>query len=146
MLRRRESLSGKVRDSVKETILLYGFKDGERLLKVKKALLLLGMRMKTVAPSEYSQPVGYLAGIKEIPPSSIPYEGPEFEKEMLVMGGLTSARIDAVIQILRKTGVGRIDYKAVVTPTNQVWDALRLYEEIAREHEAMQGINGPSAS
>lgn len=124
---------------MKETILLYGFQDGERLTKTKKALLPLEMRIKQVQPCDYSQPVGYMAGLKEIPGADSPYEGPEFEKEMMVMAGLLSKRVDAVIYALRKAGVGRIDYKAVLTPTNQLWDALKLYEEIAREHEAMHG-------
>lgn len=33
---------------MKETVLLYGFKDQERLKKVKRALLPLGLRMRTV--------------------------------------------------------------------------------------------------
>ena len=52
-------------DHMKETVLLYGFKDQERLKKVKRALLPLGLRMRTVGPEEYFQPVGYLAGVKE---------------------------------------------------------------------------------
>jgi len=45
--------------------------------------------------------------------------------------------VDAVIHALYRSGVGRIDYKAVLTPVNQFWDGEKLYEEIAREHEAM---------
>lgn len=131
---------------MKETILLYGFQDGERLAKAKRALLPLGMRIRQVESCDYSQPVGYLAGVKEIPGADSPYEGPEFEKEMMVMAGLPSRRVDAVLHALRKAGVGRIDYKAVLTPTNQFWDAVKLYEEIAREHEAMHGQSAFGAS
>lgn len=131
---------------MKETILLFGFRDGDRLSKVKRALLPLGMRIKTVSPCDYAKPVGYLAGVKEIPSPEIPYEGPEFEKEMLVMAGIASKRVDAVIFALRKAGIGRIDYKAVLTPTNQFWDAVKLYEEIAREHEAMSPDTAPVTS
>lgn len=131
---------------MKETILLYGFRDGERLAKVKRALLPLGMRIKQVQPCEYSQPIGYLAGVKEIAGTKTVYEGQEFEKELMVMAGLLSRHVDAVIYALKKAGVGRIDYKAVLTPTNQFWDAVKLYEEIAREHEAMHGAKGSPAS
>lgn len=62
----------------------------------------------------------------------------------LVMAGLASGRVDAVIYALRKGGVGRVDYKAVLTPVNQFWDAIKLYEEIAREHEAMNRQPGTS--
>lgn len=131
---------------MKETILLYGFGDKERLLKVRKALLPLGMRVKQVQPCDYSQPIGYLAGVKEIPGTDTIYEGAEFEKELMVMAGLLSKRVDAVLLALRKAGAGRIDYKAVLTPTNQFWDGVKLYEEIAREHEAMHGETASPAS
>lgn len=131
---------------MKETILLYGFQDETRLTKVKKALILLGMRMRVVVPADYSKPVGYMAGIKELETDTEAYGGLAFENEMMVMAGLSSSRVDAVILALRKAGIGRIDYKAVLTPTNQTWSAVTLYEEIAREHEAMHGNNGPAVS
>ena len=108
---------------MKETVLLYGFKDQERLKKVKRALLPLGLRMRTVGP--------------EVPPAENDRPGTEFDCEMMVMAGLASAQVDAVIHALYRSGVGRIDYKAVLTPVNQFWDGEKLYEEIAREHEAM---------
>lgn len=73
---------------MKETVLLYGFKDQERLKKVKRALLPLGLRMRTVGPEEYFQPVGYLAGVKEVPPAENDRPGTEFDCEMMVMAGL----------------------------------------------------------
>ena len=36
-----------------------------------------------------------------------------------------------------KDWAGRIDYKAVLTPTNQSWNALTLYGELAKEHAKM---------
>lgn len=122
---------------MRETVLLYRFTDEERLSKVKKALLPLGMRLKAVKKEEYLQPIGYLAGVKEIGPSEAEYSGGDFEQEMMVMAGLSSARVDAVLLALRKSGAGRINYKAVLTPTNQHWDSVKLYGEISREHEAM---------
>ncbi|WP_412710658.1 DUF3783 domain-containing protein [Clostridium sp. AF37-7] len=47
--------------------------------------------------------------------------------------------MDAFIYALRKKGVGRIDYKAVLTPYNMKWDSVQLYEEIKKEHEMMTG-------
>ena len=72
-------------DRMKETVLLYGFKDQERLKKVKRALLPLGLRMRTVGPEEYFQPVGYLAGVKEVPPEENDRPGTEFDCEMMVI-------------------------------------------------------------
>lgn len=81
--------------------------------------------------------MGYLAGVKELVPCGEVYTGDDFEKEMMVMAGLTSKQVDTVILALRKTGAGRIDYKAVLTPTNQSWNALTLYGELAKEHAKM---------
>ena len=59
-------------DRMKETVLLYGFKDQERLKKVKRPLLPLGLRMRTVGPEEYFQPVGYLSLIHIFPAYCVP--------------------------------------------------------------------------
>ena len=42
-----------------------------------------------------------------------------------------------MIHALYRSGVGRIDYKAVLTSVTQFWAGEKLYEEIAREHEVM---------
>ena len=57
----------------------------------------------------------------------------DFSDEMAIMAGFSSAQIDAFIYALRKKGVGRIDYKAVLTPYNMKWDSVQLYEEIKKE-------------
>ena len=63
----------------------------------------------------------------------------DFSDEMAIMAGFSSAQIDAFIYALRKKGVGRIDYKAVLTPYNMKWDSVQLYEEIKKEHKMMTG-------
>lgn len=129
---------------MKPTVLLYNFKDKSRLLKVRQALLPLGFRIKTVEKGEFGKPLGVLAGIKEMKEAGDEmkeeYDGPGFEDEMAVMAGFTSSQVDAFIYALRKKGVGRIDYKAVLTSTNQNWDSVTLFHEIKKEHEAMSGI------
>ncbi len=124
---------------MKETILLYNFSDADRLKKAQRALMPLGLRIKKVDREDYLQPVGYLAGKKDIEPVDAVYDGDEFAEEMIVMAGLSSKKIDNVIAALRKAGVGRIDYKAVLTDTNEHWDSVRLYNEISGEHEALRG-------
>ncbi len=125
--------------SMKETVLLYNFSDPERLKKAQRALLPLGVRVKKISREDYLQPVGYLAGVKETGPVDDVYDGDEFDKEMVVMAGLSSKRIDAVIDAFKRAGVGRIDYKAVLTDTNEHWTSVRLYNEISGEHEALKG-------
>lgn len=131
---------------------------------MKQALLPLGFRLKTVDPKDYQKPVGILAGVKGMEETD---QGTEedsgavgfsaagfgsadahknsteanaeisFSDEMILMAGFTLPQIDALINALRKRGVGRIDYKAVLTDTNKDWNSFQLYEEIKKEHEAM---------
>ena len=73
---------------MKPTILLINFQNQQKLRKLKMALLPFKIRLKTVEPQDYGQPIGYLAGVKEvsqvqIPSALIPQE--QMEKEMLIL-------------------------------------------------------------
>ena len=57
---------------MKPTILLINFQDQQKLRKLKMALLPFKLRIKTIEPQDYSQPIGYLAGVKEISQVQIP--------------------------------------------------------------------------
>ncbi len=123
---------------MRETVLLYNF-NGERKKQLTKALLPLGFRLKAVAKEDYLKPVGFLAGLKDMEDNGSVYEGEEFQDEMMLMAGFTSARIDTLIGALRKNGVGRINYKAVLTETNKNWDSASLFQKLKKEHEYMTG-------
>ena len=121
---------------MKPTILLINFRDQQKLRKLKMALLPFKIRLKTVEPQDYCQPVGYLAGVKEIPQTEIstaliPQE--KMEKEMLVIAGITGNLFDQVLFTLRKAGTP-VDYKAVLTEHNQNWSCIQLYRELEKEH------------
>ena len=122
---------------MRETVLLFHFSEKDRRIKLTKALLPLRMRIKEVAKEDYLQPIGYLAGNKEISPVETKYEGDELEGELLLMAGLSGSQVDMVLKAIRKSGAGPIPYKAVLTPSNQNWDALKLFQEIKAEHEQM---------
>lgn len=123
---------------MRETVLLYNF-NGERKKQLTKALLPLGFRLKAVAKEDYLKPVGFLAGVKDVEDNGAVFAGEEFQGEMMLMAGFTSARIDTLIGALRKNGVGRINYKAVLTETNKNWDSVSLFQELKKEHEYMTG-------
>ena len=57
---------------MKPTILLINFQDQQKLRKLKMALLPFKLRIKTIEPQNYSKPIGYLAGVKEISQVQIP--------------------------------------------------------------------------
>lgn len=125
---------------MRETVLLYNF-DGDRLPKVKRALLPLKFFIKTVSKEDFSQPIGVLAGIKGIEPVEGKYDGDGFDDEMIVMGGFTSAKIDALVRALNKNGIGKIDLKAVITPTNVNWNSVELYKAVKADHDEMNKNN-----
>lgn len=122
---------------MKATVLLFNFQDKERVMKIRRALLPLKFCIRQVPKSEYLQPAGFLAGDKSVNPVKEVYDGPELSDEMLLMAGMGSREIDALIMALRRQGVGKINYKAVLTETNRHWRIIDLFEEIKKEHEAM---------
>lgn len=70
------------------------------------ALLPFKLRIKTIEPQDYSQPIGYLAGVKEIsqvqiPSALIPQE--QMEKEMLILAGITGNLFDQVLLYLAES-------------------------------------------
>lgn len=122
---------------MKATVLLFNFQNKERVMKIRRALLPLKFCIRQVPKSEYLQPAGFLAGDKSVNPVKEVYDGPELSDEMLLMAGMGSQEIDALIMALRRQGVGKINYKAVLTETNRHWRIIDLFEEIKKEHEAM---------
>ena len=95
--------------------------------------------IKTKEPLSAKQVRAIERRMRELVDEDLPFVREELEKEMMVMAGLSSGRIDAVLMALRRSKSGRIDYKAVLTPTNSQWNSLTLYRELSREHAAMSG-------
>jgi len=122
---------------MKATVLLFNFQDKDRVMKIRRALLPLGLRIRQVPREDYAQPVGFLAGDKSVAALDAVYEGDELSDEMLLMAGMGSREIDGLIMALRRQGLGRIHYKAMLTETNRFWDAVTLFDEIKKEHEAV---------
>lgn len=122
---------------MRELVLLFGLTDEEQKNALRRALAPQKVMLKTVSPAEYGQSVGRLAGDKSLPEAAA-VPGAELSQPLLLMAGLSSGRMDQVLTALWKAGV-RIDYKAVLTPTNRSWNVRQLFDEIAREHREMHG-------
>lgn len=122
---------------MKATVLLYNFQDKLYREQVKKILLVQRLSIKEVPKEEYLNPIGCYAGDEEVKVSEKRYEGMELDGEMMVFAGLSGEQIDKVLAGFRKNKVPRVNCKAVLTPTNRFWNALQLFEELKREHEAM---------
>ena len=122
---------------MKETILLFNPPEKEKLLKIEMALFPLHVRLKKISPEQYNQPLGVLAGIKDMTPVEGVYPGGELPGTLFVFCFLEGNRLDQALAALRRCGAGPFPYKAVLTPTNSRWTAPDCFEEIRREHEAM---------
>ena len=122
---------------MRETVLLINFQEPKQLREIKMILFTLKVRMKTVEKAEYLQTVGFLAGVKEKEPEEKIYEGDDLGQEMMVFAGVPNNKLEQILFLIRKSGTKRVDYKAVLTETNQEWTVLELYEELAKEHEQM---------
>ena len=122
---------------MKETILLFNPPEKEKLLKIEMALFPLHVRLKKISPEQYNQPLGVLAGIKDMTPVEGVYSGGELPGTLFVFCFLEGNRLDQALAALRRCGAGPFPYNAVLTPTNSRWTAPDCFEEIRREHEAM---------
>ena len=122
---------------MKETILLFNAPAKEDLLKIEMALFPLHIRLKKISREDCSQPLGVLAGMKDMEPSEARYDGPELPGTMFIFCFLSDSRLNQALAALRKCGAGPFPYKAILTPTNSTWTAPDCFDEIRREHEAL---------
>ena len=122
---------------MKETILLFNPPAKEELLKIEMALFPLHIRLKKVAIEDYNQPLGLLAGMKDIELAQGVFEGDELPDPMLIFCFLSDNRLNQALAALRKCGAGPFPYKAILTPTNSTWTAPDCFSEISLEHETL---------
>ena len=77
---------------MKEMILLFNPPAKEQLLKIRSALLPLHIRIQLIKPEQYNQPLGYLAGMKDISPVEGNYAGEELPDTMFLFSSLSTQR------------------------------------------------------
>ena len=118
-----------------EVVLMYRL-EGDRGRKLKMIFVQNGLRIRQIHREEYNQPIGALAGIKEIPRVEEVYDGDELAEEMLVFRGVYGKRLDLLLAQMRKNKVA-VNLKAILTEHNVGWSGLQLYEELKKEHEQM---------
>lgn len=67
---------------------------------------------------------------------TVPAPAAQTPSSCLVLCGLRDKRLDKVLFELRRADIP-IDYKAVLTPSNQEWTVPELMKELQRERQAM---------
>ena len=127
-------------------ILLYNITNAEQKKKIKALILRLKIRARIVEKDRYDEPIGRLAGmdidLAEDPSDRSTSEMTEedmadFSDEMLIFCFLPDGLLNQILQGLRKAGV-YLPLKAVLTPSNCMWNSYMMHREIAKEHEMMQ--------
>ncbi|MCU6762944.1 DUF3783 domain-containing protein [Brotonthovivens ammoniilytica] len=111
--------------------------DSEKGRKIKMICLKMKLRIIMVSSGQYLEPIGSLAGVSGIEPAGTVYEGNGFGDEMLVFKGFDNGTLDRFLRELKASGAGKVSLKAILTPDNVVWSSLELYEELKKEHEAL---------
>ena len=120
-----------------ETVLLYNC-SGPQWSKLRQVFVMQKLRMKAVEPGQYGLPLaqvlegsGETAGVEE-----------EFSDPMLVFCSLTGPQLDRLLGAMKRAKLPPIPFKAVLTPTNRDWTSQQLWQELRREHQAMQERQG----
>lgn len=118
-----------------ETILFFS---NDKILeqKIQKVIRPFHVELKPIALSDYNQPLGALAGLDSRIPLLAPYHGAPFEGPMLLFAGISKNKLEKLLVAFRTKQLS-LPYKAMLTPTNRSWTAIRCFEEIKREHELL---------
>lgn len=119
-------------------ILMYNL-DNPRKLKILMICGQLKIKARSVAVSDYAQPIGALAGLRSR--TDAVYSGTGFPEEMLLMVNFSGALLNGFLNAMRQNRLPGIPLKAVLTEANADWDSVRLHDEILREHIAMHSQN-----
>lgn len=117
----------------------------EELEKVKKAAASQKIRVENVPTMLYKQTIGTLSQGRidclveavQVNREEEIFTGEPPKEQMLVFCDMESAQLDKQLAALRRVMV-QVDYKAVMTPTNENWNVLRLYAELEREKRSME--------
>ena len=117
-------------------LLLFGFEELPTILAAAAAAGPYGAEAVPVARQDYNKPLAVLAGLDDDPGTLLPFAGGPLGGRMVVFCGLED-RMDALLPALRQAGIGPDCLKAVLTPINRTWNAVKLHEELLREHQAM---------
>lgn len=143
----------------REVLLLYRFRDTEIGRQLRAVAARMGIMCKVVEEEQTEETLGALlklpgfasgsgsgkGGASEQDNASVqndkadrPEPKPELTRQVMIMHGFTNQRLGEFLQNMRKAGMPLIPLKAIVTPQNVSWTFRTLYEELEKEHEAVQ--------
>ena len=122
---------------MKQPVLLTYNLHGDKSSQIKLLCMKLMIRLRPVKPEEYGQTLIVLCGAAPSADIASPADVPTFEDEMLVLANFTSAQISEFLAGFRAAKIAPVALKAVLTETNQHWNAATLHQQLVEEHEAL---------
>ena len=117
-------------------ILLFNV-NSKKSKQIEKLCKQLGIKVTNIYPVNYSQKLGYLAGIDGFKRENIKYSGDELASEMLLFSGINSEMMDKFLTEYKKALIPPIGLKAVITMHNIFWKPTELYSELLKEHKLL---------
>ena len=118
-------------------LLLFGFDSLLNILALEAAVKPFGVELVPVGRTDYTKSLAALAGLDGADGPVQPYAGGPLGGRMLVLCGLDD-RLDDLLPALNQAGAGPECLKAVLTAHNRSWSALKLYQELLRERQALR--------
>ena len=95
---------------MKETVLYFSPKKTPQTAALKGLLIRMGIRIRNIAPEQVQEQVGALAGAAGFEKSGAastadPESLEKLQEEMLVLCNFSEARLDALLQGMRRSGI-----------------------------------------
>jgi hypothetical protein len=118
-------------------VLLFNLPADERTKAIEAYLTERQIGVRHVQSVEYRQKLGYLLQLPGYTDSGCHF-GASFSDEMAVMVGFDAQQLNAFLDFFRQAGLRRIEYKAMLTPTNVSWDVLTLHRHLRSERDALE--------
>ncbi len=125
---------------MKPTLLFYNIAVNDRE-KLQSMLTFMNYNVIFVHREDYLQAIGFLVSLDGYQSTPDKYHGPEFKESMLLMAHMSETQSDQLLAMLKLPGMPQIKRKVMLTPTNQNWTSLALYEHISAEIAATLSSN-----
>ena len=116
-------------------ILLYNLGNAKGK-KIEKLCSRFNITVKHVTTSQYSESIGYLAGLPGIKSKGEIFAGDPFLDEMLVMSEFSEALLNTFLKEFKVQHIDPVYLKAIITSQNKTWNSLELNKELTRERKA----------
>ncbi|MCE5343634.1 MAG: DUF3783 domain-containing protein [Eubacteriales bacterium] len=122
-------------------LLCYNLTD-EQGRKITLLAMRLMIRIRTVRPEEYGQPLAVLCGME--PPTDTPAPAEHFADAMLVLGHFPPELLNRFLYGFRQEHIPAVGLKAILTDSNMYWDSQTLHSQLAEEHAALTNGGRPA--